>query len=100
MTSKPKPKVTVRLAATLRQLSQLMDEPEVCEVRADNPLECLQIMMRRHPSIRKWAYKDGALLPIMWFFVNDPQMRQKLTPDQFNSPLKDGDEVMLFFGKV
>lgn len=100
MTSKPKPKVTVRLAATLRQLSQLMDEPEVCEVRAENPLECLQIMIKRHPSIRKWAYKDGNLLPVMWFFVNDPDWKRKLPPEEPQKPLKEGDEVIIAFGKL
>jgi preprotein translocase subunit YajC len=58
-------------------------------------------MAKRYPSMSKWVYdKEGKVLPILWFFVSDPQMRQKLTPDQFNDPLKDGDEVMLFFGKV
>lgn len=100
MTSKPKPKVKVRLAATLRQVTQIMEEPEAFEVQAASPLECLQIMIKRHPSIKKWAYKDGNLLPIIWFFVNDPDWKKKLTPEELENPLNDGDEVIIAFGKL
>lgn len=101
MKSKGKAKVKVTLSITLRHLSQLMDEPEVYEITAASPLECLQIMVRRYPSVKKWAYdKEGKVRPLLWFFVNDPEMRQKLAPEQFTDPLKDGDEVLLFFGKT
>lgn len=91
----------VTISPMLRHLSQLGDEPEVWEVRAANALDCLQIMLKRYHSMRKWVYdKEGKLLPIVWFFVNDPEMREKLKPDQFTKPLKDGDEVIIFFGKV
>ena len=100
MKPKPKPKVRVTLSPTLRQLSQLMDEPEVFEVKAASALECLQIMLKRYPSMKKWAYKGEELLPLIWFFVNDPKMREKLAPDQFTRPLRDGDEVIIFFGKT
>ena len=98
---KSKAKVKVTISPTLRQLSQLSDEPEVFEVRASNPLECLQIMLERYPSMRQWAYdKKGQLLPVIWFFVNDPKMREKLTPDQFTQTLKEGDELIIAFGKL
>jgi hypothetical protein len=101
MKSKAKAIVRVRLSPMLRHLSQLGDEPEVWEVRAASPLDCLQIMLKRYRSMRKWVYdKEGKPLPIIWFFVNDPEMREKLKPDQFTKPLKDGDEVIIFFGKV
>jgi len=100
MKSKPKPKVRVTLSPTFRQLSELRDEPEVFELHAASPLDCLQIMLRRYPSMKKWAYKEGKLLPVMWFFVNDPKMREKLPPDRFTKPLKDGDEVIIAFGKL
>jgi hypothetical protein len=101
MKSKAKVRVKVTISPTLRQLSQLSDEPEVFEVRAANPLECLQIMLERYPSMRQWAYdKKGQLLPLIWFFVNDPEMRQKILPDQFTKPLKDGDELTIAFGKL
>jgi len=101
MKSKPEPKVRVTLCPTLRYLSQLGDEPEVFEIRAANPLDCLQIMLKRYHSIRKWVYdKEGKLLPSVWFFVNDPHMREKLKPDQFTNPLRDGDEVIIAFGKL
>jgi len=101
MKSTGKPKVKVTLSVTLRQLSQLMDESEVFEVRAASALECLQIMVRRYPSMKKWVYdNERKVRPLLWFFVNDPAMRAKLAPEQFTDPLKDNDEVILFFGKT
>ena len=99
MKSKAKAKVTI--SPTLRQLSQLSDEPEVFEVRVSNPLECLQIMLQRYPSMRPWAYdREGKLLPLIWFFVNDPEMREKIPVDQFTKPLKGGDQLTIAFGKL
>ena len=100
MKNKPKPKVKVRLSPMLRHLSELREEPEVFEIQAANALECLQIMIERYPSIKKWAYKGEELLPLIWFFVNDPEWKRKLTPDQFTKPLKDGDELIIAFGKL
>lgn len=96
-----KAKVKVTLSPILRHLSQLNGEPEAWEVRAAHALDCLQVMMKRYPSIGKWAYdKDGKLLPLIWFFVNDLAMDNKLAPDEFTKPLRDGDEVIIFFAKV
>ena len=101
MKAEAKVNVKVTISPTLCHLSQLIDEPEVFEVRAANPLECLQIMLERYPSMRQWAYdKEGQLLPLIWFFVNDPDLRAKIPPDQFTKPLKDGDELTIFFGKL
>jgi hypothetical protein len=98
---KAKAKVRVTISPTFRHLSQLGDEPKVFEVKAASALDCLQIMLKRYPSMRKWAYdKEGKLLPVIWFFVNDPEMRAKIPPDQFTKPLEDGDELTLFFGKL
>ena len=98
---KSKAKVRVTLSPILRHLSELRDEPEEFELNAANALECLQIMLRRYPTMKKWAYdKEGKLIPLIWFFVNDPKMREKLTPDQFEKPLKDGDELIIAFGKL
>ena len=98
---KRKARVKVTISPTLRHLSQLIDEHEVFEVRAANPLECLQIMLERYPSMRQWAYdKEGNLLPLVWFFVNDPEMRAKIPPEQFTKLLKEGDELTIAFGKL
>lgn len=98
---KSKAKVRVTLSPILRHLSELRDEPEEFELNAANALECLQIMLRRYPTMKKWAYdKEGKLIPLIWFFVNDPKMREKLTPDEFEKPLKDGDELIIAFGKL
>ena len=97
---KSKAKVRVTLSPTLRQLSQLTDEPEVFEVKAASALECLQIMLKRYPSMKKWTYdKEDRLVPLIWFFVNDPEWKRKLPPDEFERPLKDGDAVIIAFGK-
>jgi hypothetical protein len=98
---KSKARVKVTLSPMLRYLSELRDEPEVWEIRAADALDCLQVLMKRYPSIRKWAYdKEGRLLPLIWFFVNDPKWSKKLTPDEFVKPLKENDEVLIAFGKT
>lgn len=97
---KSKPKVRVTLSPTLRQLSEITGEPEVLEIKAATPLECLQIMLKRYPSMKKWTYdKEGLLLPLIWFFVNDPEWKRRLPPNEFERPLKDGDAVIIAFGK-
>lgn len=50
--------------------------------------------------MKKWAYKGDELLPIIWFFVNDPEWRRKLPPDEYEKPLNDGDELTIAFGKL
>lgn len=96
---KSKPKVRVTLHSTLRHLSQLTTEPEVFEVRAANPLECLEIMLRRYPSMRRWTHdRDGQLQPAVLFFVDYPERRKKLPRSQFSKSLKDGDELIIAFG--
>ncbi|MDM7999780.1 MAG: MoaD/ThiS family protein [Dehalococcoidia bacterium] len=98
---KPKPRVKVTLSPMLRHLSELTAEPEAFELEAATPLECLKSMVKRYPSLRKWVYdKEGKVLPVTWFFVNDPEMREKLAPDKLTNRLQDGDEVLIFFGKV
>ena len=101
MKSNPKPRVRVTLSPTLRLLSELSGEPEVLELSAANALDCLQIMLKRYPSMKKWTYdKEGLLVPLIWFFVNDPEWKMKLPPDQFTKPLKEGDELIIAFGKT
>ena len=98
---KSKAKVRVTLSPMLRHLSELTGEPEAFELKAATPLECLQIMLKRYPSMKKWTYdKEDRLVPLIWFFVNDPEWRMKLPPDQFTKPLKEGDELIIAFGKT
>jgi len=87
-------KVKVKLSNLLRQFSQLQSEPEVFEVSGSNPLECLRVMVERHPSMRQWVYdKDGKLLGVMNFFVNG----EKLLVSEHSKSLQDGDELLIFF---
>ncbi len=86
--------VKVKLSGLLRQFSELQGEPEVFEVTGSNPLECLRVMVERYPLMRKWVYdKDGKLLGLMQFFVNG----EKLLMSEYSKPLKDGDELYIFF---
>jgi molybdopterin converting factor small subunit len=87
-------KVKVKLSNLLRQFSKLQGEPEVFEVGGSNPLECLRAMVERYPSMRQWVYdKEGKLLGVMHFFVNG----EKLLVSEHLKPLKDGDELLIFF---
>ena len=84
--------VRVGLSSLLRQFGGLTAEPDTVEVAASTPLECLQVLVGRFPSLRQWVYdKEGRLLPSTMFFVN----KEKLLPREFASPLKDGDELLI-----
>jgi molybdopterin converting factor small subunit len=86
--------IRVKLSYLLRQFSELQGEPDVFEVSASNALECLRVMVERYSSMRKWVYdKDGKLLGLMQFFVNG----EKLLVSEYSKPLKDGDELYIFF---
>ena len=85
-------KVRVGLSSLLRQFGGLTAEPDTVEVAASTPLECLQILVGRFPSLRQWVYdKEGRLLPSTMFFVN----KEKLLPREFAGPLKDGDQLLI-----
>jgi hypothetical protein len=85
-------KVRVALSYLLRQFGGLTAEPQTMEVAASTPLECLQVLVGRFPSLRQWVYdKEGNLLASTMFFVN----KEKLLPREFASPLKDGDELLI-----
>ena len=80
------------MSSLLRQFGGLTAEPDTVEVAASTPLECLQILVGRFPSLRQWVYdKEGRLLPSTMFFVN----KEKLLPRELASPLKDGDELLI-----
>jgi len=86
--------IRIKLSYLLRQFSELQGESEVFEVTGANPLECLRVMVERYPKMRKWVYdKDGKLLGLMQFFVNG----EKLLLSEYSRPLKDGDELYIFF---
>ena len=74
----------------LRHLSQLTEEPESLEMAAPNAVECLRKLVRRYPSVKKWAYdKDGKLLPLIRFYVNG----QEVPSSEFAKPLKEDDDL-------
>ncbi len=85
--------VKVKMSSLLRQLAQLTKEPDTIDVSAPDPVQCLQHLVERFPSMRKWVYdsKQGKLLPQVQFFVNG----QKLLTREFAKPLKDGDELLI-----
>jgi molybdopterin converting factor small subunit len=88
--------VKVSVSSVLRHLSQLTEEPDEFEVAAPNAPECLRTLVDRFPSMKQWTYdKHGEMLPLIQFFVNG----EKLENDELATPLKDGDEVLVFFAK-
>jgi len=85
------------MSGVLRHLSELTGEPELLEVAAHNSVECLGELVKRYPSVKKWAYdKDGKLLPLIWFYVNG----REVSLSEFAKPLKEGDDVLVVFAKV
>ena len=81
--------VTIKIAALFRKLT---NGQEFVKVTGGSPLECLHELEARFPKIRRWLYdKQGNLRPQVWFFVNG----QKISSDDMNKQLNDGDE--LFF---
>jgi len=81
--------VTIKIAALFRKFT---NGQEFVKVTGNSPVECLHELETRFPKIRRWLYdKQGNLRPQVWFFVNG----QKISADDMNKPLKDGDE--LFF---
>lgn len=85
--------VKVKMSSLLRQLAQLAKEPDIIDVSAPDPVQCMQVLVQRFPSLREWVYdsKQGRLLPQVQFFVNG----HKLVAQQFTNPLKDGDELLI-----
>ncbi|MDM8000946.1 MAG: MoaD/ThiS family protein [Dehalococcoidia bacterium] len=87
-------KIKVKVSNLLRQFSKLEGEPEIFEVDGTDALDCLRVMVERYPAMRKWVYdKEGKLLGLMQFFVNG----EKLLLSEYTKPLKDGDELYIFF---
>lgn len=81
--------VTIKIAGLFRKFT---NRQEFVKVTGNSPMECLHELETRFPKIRRWLYdKQGNLRPQVWFFVNG----QKISADDMNKPLKDGDE--LFF---
>jgi molybdopterin converting factor small subunit len=81
--------VKVKVSSLLQKFTNWQ---ECVEVEGNTPLECLHALEKQFPSIKRLLYdKQGKLRPQFWFFVN----RQKISSDELNNPLKDGDELMI-----
>ncbi len=86
--------VKVKVSGLLRQYGELQNEPEVFEVNGSDALDCLRLMVQRYPAMKKWVYdREGKVLGLMQFFVNG----DKLLLGEYSRPLKDGDELYIFF---
>jgi hypothetical protein len=87
-------KIRVTISRLLRHLSQLSSDLEAFEVEASSAVDCLQAMVQRFPSMKRWAYDEaGTIRPQIWFFVNG----ERLPDDESARPLKDGDALLIFF---
>jgi molybdopterin converting factor small subunit len=88
-------KIKIRLSTLLRQFGDLDSTNEMTEIETATkvtPLECLQQLVLRHPSLQKWLYdEEGDLRPMIFTFVNG----EKLLTDDLSKPLRDGDEVFV-----
>jgi hypothetical protein len=87
-------KIRVTISRLLRHLSQLSSDLESFEVEASSAADCLQAVVRRFPSMKRWVYdQSGAIRPQIWFFVNG----ERLPDDETARLLKDGDALLIFF---
>jgi molybdopterin converting factor small subunit len=81
--------VTVKVPALFRRFT---NGQEFVKVSGNTPIECLYELEARFPQIKRWLYdKQGNLRPQVWLFVNG----QKISADDLNKPLNDGDELYL-----
>jgi molybdopterin converting factor small subunit len=92
-----KTKIKVTISRLLRHLSQLSSDLEAFEVEAPDAVGCLRVTLERFPSMRHWAFEEeGTMRPQIWFFVNG----ERLPDDDRTRPLKDGDELLIFFHQL
>lgn len=85
-------RIKVRMSPLLRQLSQLGEDRDTLDVLARDPIQCLDQLTERFPSMKKWVYDgSGKLLPQVQFFING----QKLLKDELSNPLKEEDELFI-----
>ena len=90
-------KIKVTISRLLRHLSQLSSDLEAFEVEAPDAVGCLRVTLERFPSMSHWAYDEaGMIRPQIWFFVNG----ERLPDDDRTRPLKDGDELLIFFHQL
>jgi molybdopterin converting factor small subunit len=79
--------VKVRLSNLLRQATEWQ---EIVEVTAESPEECLRLVVKRFPDVRKWIYdKNGEMWDRIQFFVNG----NRIGRDELRKPVQDGDEL-------
>jgi len=81
--------VRVRLSTLLRERAA---GNETVQVEGGTPVECVHGLVALFPDLRALLFdKNGTLRPQVWFFVNG----EKLTPDDLERALSDGDELSL-----
>ncbi len=88
-------KIKVKISTLLLQLGELDSQYERVELtlaESANSTECLQSLVSRFPSLRKWVFEKGdSLRPVIFLFING----EKLVSDELSKPLKDGDELFV-----
>jgi molybdopterin converting factor small subunit len=83
--------MTVRVKVS-SLLHKYTNGQEYMEVEGDTSLECIHVLEKQFPALKRLLYdKQGKLRPQFWFFVN----RQKISDSELTEPLKDGDEFMI-----
>lgn len=80
-------RVTMKMSALLRNAT---GQQEPFETDAATPFDCLKELVGRFPKLESWLFdEDGGVKRQVWVLVND----ERIYPDEFARPLKDGDEV-------
>jgi molybdopterin converting factor small subunit len=81
--------VTVEISPLLRRYT---GEKESMKVKGKTPMECLHSVEAKYPDLKRLLYnKDGVLLTRVMLFVNN----RRIHSDEYNTNLKNGDELLV-----
>jgi len=81
--------VTVTLSDLLRRAT---GQEEPIQFEDGSPLECIQKLVMQIPALHKWFYDEQEKIkPLVWLMVNG----ERIYEDEYNSKLKDGDELSI-----
>ncbi len=77
---------------TSQALTEYSTGRELGEVNGGTVRECLDVLIRRVPELKKLLFNEsGSLHEYVDIFIN----RETAFPDPLSRPVKDGDEIFL-----
>ena len=75
-------------------LQAFTDDKETMDVEGRNVGECLGVLMKVHPGVKKMLVDDkGKLHSYVGIYING----QDAFPDEMAKPVKDGDEIHVLY---